>query len=194
MPLIGLKTKLDEVGLGALSASHSHWQNVVALLVKHAALIIVVPSWRSSVTWEVNYLLSNDMLNKTLFIMPRAQENNSNDFEAEWNKTVNSIAINCQLILPKYDKSGALISTGYYGYRSIPLGFVYGQFYAVGFKSISRAKLIRQVNQLLGTGENSKRPPHISSLPRFRSILARCYYRPGFGVVFCCMIILSSIF
>jgi hypothetical protein len=66
--LVALGESLEHFGAGRIASSEAAWQDAAIRLIRHAALILVVPSTRPGTLWEIEYLLTNGHMNKTVFL------------------------------------------------------------------------------------------------------------------------------
>jgi hypothetical protein len=66
--LITLGESLEHFGAGRIVSSEAGWQEAARRLIHHAALIIVLPSTRPGTLWEIEYLLANGYMRKTVFL------------------------------------------------------------------------------------------------------------------------------
>lgn len=69
-PLVGLGRRGVGLGAGKIETDDATWREKVAMLAKAAKLILIVPGASESVQWELNHLLDNGLLTKTVFFMP----------------------------------------------------------------------------------------------------------------------------
>lgn len=67
---VGDRDFKKRTGPGLLSIGDEPWQKLVCKLIKRSEKVFIMP-WPSKGTlWEIKYLIENDYLGKTLFIMP----------------------------------------------------------------------------------------------------------------------------
>jgi hypothetical protein len=71
IPLVGLGRPGEAIGAGRYMTDDVDWQSVFEPLASAASGIIVVPSLTSGTRWEIEWIVQNKMLNKTLFIYPQ---------------------------------------------------------------------------------------------------------------------------
>jgi hypothetical protein len=69
-PLIALGARGETVGAARILLSEEVWQQYAALLMEQASVIYCCPSRHVGTQWELNYLIDNKLLHKTVFIIP----------------------------------------------------------------------------------------------------------------------------
>ncbi|MEM7765988.1 MAG: hypothetical protein AAF253_00700 [Pseudomonadota bacterium] len=69
-PMVALGAPLEHVGAGRILVSDGTWQRAIAGLMDAAALIVLLPSSRAGTAFEVNRILDNGLLGKTVIIDP----------------------------------------------------------------------------------------------------------------------------
>lgn len=67
-PLIALGESLEHVGAGRIKSTDANWQVAVGRLMCKALLIVIVPSSRPGTLWEIQQLLAENYIAKTVFI------------------------------------------------------------------------------------------------------------------------------
>src|SRR5215469_2700534 len=100
-PLIGLGRPGEAIGVGRIDTSEAQWKSEIEKLASAAQSIFVIPSDHEGTKWEINYLISNHLLSKTVFVMP---PNGSNDVQLDWEKSRSQLPIE----MPPYSKDGML--------------------------------------------------------------------------------------
>jgi hypothetical protein len=71
-PLIGLGSDDDSHdGAGRVAVSDDDWKDIVSVLAKKATIRFIVPLDYPSTQWELKWLIDNDLVNGTLFLMPQ---------------------------------------------------------------------------------------------------------------------------
>jgi hypothetical protein len=100
-PVIAVGRKLP-VGPGYVTSED--WQTDVGLLMKHAAAILLLPDNTPGMVYEVNHIIQNSYLLKTLFIGPPS-ERNTKHWETHWQE-ITSLLESAGLQVPQYRGSG----------------------------------------------------------------------------------------
>ncbi|MFL5330273.1 MAG: hypothetical protein ACJ8C4_15335 [Gemmataceae bacterium] len=73
-PLIALGTPGEHFGAGRILTDDAHWAELVYLLANAAETIYLVPSSRKGVVWEVQWLVKDGLIEKTIFLNPPKTE------------------------------------------------------------------------------------------------------------------------
>ena len=68
-PILGLGQRGEHFGVGRLPTSESHWQDIVLRLIQKAGSIIVVPSYHEGTLWEIEQLVSQQLIYKCIFYL-----------------------------------------------------------------------------------------------------------------------------
>ena len=117
IPLVGLGTPGEFVGAGRVPSTAETWQSDVAALAAQALVIFVLPSGRNSVLWEIDWILANKLLPKTIFVLPAgrflAGLMRKSDGEFDWKGTWGQIvaaAAERKIHFPDYHKDGQLFT------------------------------------------------------------------------------------
>jgi hypothetical protein len=103
MPVIGLGKPGEALGVGRIFVDEEAWKSAVSELMKRAALIICVPSSHPGSLWELNHLIQNGYLTKTLFLMPPS-EVSPKEIHKDWVQLVEHTKI-IGLAFPDYPQS-----------------------------------------------------------------------------------------
>lgn len=69
-PLVCLGQSLEHVGAGRIAVDDASWKEAVLRLCGKAALIVMLPSSRSGTLWEIEHVLSSNLIDRTVFIDP----------------------------------------------------------------------------------------------------------------------------
>jgi hypothetical protein len=102
-PLIGLGKPGEAVGVGRIDTSETQWKSEIEKLASAAQSIFVIPSDHEGTKWEINYLISNHFLSKTVFVMPPSR---SDEVQFDWEKSRGQLPIE----MPPYFEEGMLFT------------------------------------------------------------------------------------
>lgn len=100
-PLIALGQPGEYEGAARIPSTDEDWMDLVKLLMPAAMRLLVVPSHHKGTRDEVELIIANRFLNKTIFVMPPESD------AAEWAKTAEALKV-LGVMLPPYDKAGAV--------------------------------------------------------------------------------------
>jgi hypothetical protein len=103
-PIIGLGVR-GEIGVGRIESNEKSWKSNITVLATNASMILLLPFTSEGVKWEIDLLLSNTLLNKTIFLMP--PDSRYIDPKREWEKAT-ELYSNFGLKLPVYNSDGVL--------------------------------------------------------------------------------------
>jgi hypothetical protein len=70
MPALALGRPGEAIGVGRIQTDDSSWKTAAAELMSRASLILCVPSAHHGTAWELEQIVQNGYLAKTLFFMP----------------------------------------------------------------------------------------------------------------------------
>jgi hypothetical protein len=70
LPVVALGKPGEAFGVGRILVDENNWQSAASELMSRASLIICLPSSHPGSHWEMNQILQNHYLSKTVFIMP----------------------------------------------------------------------------------------------------------------------------
>jgi hypothetical protein len=104
-PLVALGEPGEHLGAGRIKTTDADWQQAVKALVGKAKAVLIIPSDRPGTLWEVQYLRSEGLLPKTVFIMP--PEARGFDWRARWNDARKALG-DFGAALPEYDRHGLM--------------------------------------------------------------------------------------
>lgn len=107
-PVVCLGIPGEAVGAARLQTDEKAWKGVLHLLATKARAIVCIPSHRQGTAWEVALLQREQMLEKTVLCMPWSSPRL--DVPAEWEYTRRSLGEAVGLILPTYERNGALLT------------------------------------------------------------------------------------
>ncbi|MEL6323145.1 MAG: hypothetical protein AAFQ84_02820 [Pseudomonadota bacterium] len=116
--MIGLGRPLEHIGAGRIPVDDETWQDTVARLMEHAKLIVLLPSPAGGTRWEVDRLLSSDLMTKTVIVDPPnlASEREDYDPAVEW-AAMREVFRDKGYALPDDDRAGQLV---YFGDQTEP--------------------------------------------------------------------------
>lgn len=100
-PLIGLGKPGEAVGVGRIAIEGSEWQRAIQTLAQAAQSIFVIPSDHDGTRWELDYLREQNLLSKSVFVMP---PNASDQIIHDWERSRGQLPI----YMPPYSKKGML--------------------------------------------------------------------------------------
>jgi hypothetical protein len=85
-PLVALGEPLEHVGAGRIRVEEDTWRGAVEVLTGSADLIVLLPSSRAGTLWEVERILSSDLISRTVFVDPpnRVRKDSTYAQGAEW--------------------------------------------------------------------------------------------------------------
>lgn len=85
-PMIALGEPLEHEGAGRIAVPEGQWQTSIEALMDAAALILLLPSPRAGTLWEIDQLIANGHLAKTLIIDPPNHRSSRDDYDpvTEW--------------------------------------------------------------------------------------------------------------
>lgn len=87
-PLVALGQPLEHLGAGRILTTDANWKTVALRLMLQAELIILLPSSREGTLWEIDTILTRDMIRRTIIIDPpnleRQRAAKRYDHAVEW--------------------------------------------------------------------------------------------------------------
>jgi hypothetical protein len=72
IPLLALGRPGEAIGAGRVKTTDEDWQRIFESLAKAATGFMVVPSLTSGTWWEIDWLVHNKLIRKTVFICPES--------------------------------------------------------------------------------------------------------------------------
>ena len=106
---------LKEPSPGRAFLPDDDWKSNFELFAKAAHSIIVIPGYTPSTMWEIEWLKTNFLLDKTIFIMPgHINKDESFNITQFWDKTIENLS-DIGIELPKYQYEGLLFKMNAYG-------------------------------------------------------------------------------
>jgi hypothetical protein len=117
IPLVGLGKPGEQEGAGRWPTSDATWQADVEVLARAALLLFLLPSARAGTLWELDWIIANRLLGKTVFVQPpydakrrRGKEPKPlYDWEAAW-KEVRAAGLTRSLKFPEFRRRGAFFT------------------------------------------------------------------------------------
>ncbi|MEL6258270.1 MAG: hypothetical protein AAFQ67_04340 [Pseudomonadota bacterium] len=113
-PLVALGEPLEHIGAGRIKVTDADWQAVAARLMDEAELIILLPSSRAGTLWEVDRILSSDLIERTVIVDPPNATIRGIDYDqaGEW-AAVQAAFAEKDYALPDDDRAGRLVFFGH---------------------------------------------------------------------------------
>ena len=108
---IGLGQSLEHLGAGRISSDDASWRPAVLALMRHAELIVMLPAARPGTQWELEQLLTRNLIAKTVFIDAPHHSVTGYRQEAEWGEVRRLLAAH-GYDLPPDDPTGRVIAFG----------------------------------------------------------------------------------
>ena len=117
MPIVALGKPGEVRGVGRILTDENNWKFAACKLMKLSSLIFCVPSGHPGTTWELDKIIHNGYLTKTVFLMPPdPSDPRQNIFRHKWRTMRNdwSTAVahmkSHDIIVPDYQKVGLLFA------------------------------------------------------------------------------------
>jgi hypothetical protein len=107
LPLIALGRPGEHIGAGRLPVADEDWREVFQHLIRSAKWVVMIPSDEGETRWEVEQLVTQGYLNKTIFIMPPMPRTRQPDVAVYWERARTSLQA-LPIQLPKYTEAGQL--------------------------------------------------------------------------------------
>ena len=107
LPLVALGRPGEHIGAGRLAVADDDWQAVFHRMIRDATWIVMIPSHEGETRWEIEQLVTQDYLGKTVFVMPPMLRSQKLDVAEYW-KGVREGLQPFSIQLPKYTGSGQL--------------------------------------------------------------------------------------
>jgi hypothetical protein len=101
------RTELDRFGPGRLTSDDAEWKDVVRVLANEAHAIIVLPVCTEGTCWEIDWVTTNKLLSKTVFVMPPSNDENADWWARKW-RELSEWALHMRLRFPEYSTQGVL--------------------------------------------------------------------------------------
>lgn len=84
-PLVALgNPEVQAFGAGKITTYDETWRNDLTLLGKNSDMIIVVPCATEGTSWEIEWVVINKFLKKTVFVMPPSSRDRQQWWEENW--------------------------------------------------------------------------------------------------------------
>lgn len=119
LPLVALGRPGEAIGAGRIAVEDAEWKAVFQRLIEAARWIVMIPCDQGETRWEVEQLVVQGRLGKTVFIMPPALKHGAIDMAPLWRQLRAGLA-DAGVCLPAYTPAGQLFRLGPQGrfYRS----------------------------------------------------------------------------
>ncbi|MCZ4306309.1 hypothetical protein O4G98_16350 [Zoogloeaceae bacterium G21618-S1] len=119
LPLLALGRPGEAMGAGRIAVADAVWKPMFQLLIERARWIVMMPSDQGETRWEVQQLVAQQRLGKTVFIMPPALKCGHIDLPDYW-RHVRTGLLADGVSLPAYAPAGQVFRLGRGGrfYRS----------------------------------------------------------------------------
>lgn len=122
VPLVALGKPGEQLGAGRILSDEEHWKTKLETLVKAATLIFVIPSVRPGTLWEIDWIIENRALRKTLWIQPPMRggwmdgllglgRTGGVDWKLAW-EPIAAKLLERGISAPAYQKNGAIFTIG----------------------------------------------------------------------------------
>jgi hypothetical protein len=120
-PVVALGRPGEHFGAGRILTDDASWQEDLAVLAKSATLLLVLPSTRPGTQWEIDWIIDNRMLHKTLWLQPPTQQGRLQDWlglngqrfdwKSAWQPILERLGER-GISVPAYQKDGAIFTFG----------------------------------------------------------------------------------
>jgi hypothetical protein len=118
MPIIGLGKPGEIQGVGRILADEQTWKVAASELLRDSSLIICMVSDHPGTVWELNEIIHNGYLSKTVFLMPpdRSDPSSKKFVNNTWKTMIddwNTAAAHMKsfgIVIPGYQKNGLLFA------------------------------------------------------------------------------------
>lgn len=120
IPLVALGKPGEHHGAGRILTSDDRWQSDLALLADKATILFMVPSVRPGTLWEVDRIISDRLLHKTIWFQPPTRtgwlrkltrRQNEFDWVAAWGPIAAQLRSR-DIDFPDYDRQGCIFTIG----------------------------------------------------------------------------------
>lgn len=105
-PMVAMGRPGEAVGAGRIAAQDADWEADIAVLMKRATGILLIPSHRPGTLWEMDRLKAEGILDKVIFVMP-PRARGQLDTEERW-EAARKIMADHGLDAPAYEDRGLL--------------------------------------------------------------------------------------
>jgi hypothetical protein len=106
-PLVALGLPGENMGAARIRVEDATWKEDVERLLTHATGLLVIPSAHQGTMWEIEDLKRNNLLTKSVFIMPPRTK--QFDWSVKWEQAARALAP-IGITLPRYQEHGLLFS------------------------------------------------------------------------------------
>ena len=127
-PMIAAGPEPPYHGADRISLDQNSWKSDVSRLILGADILFLAPATSPGTLWEIEFVLKEHLLHKTIWIMPTSENKNVNEdfslsslplvslnpnrdrYKNEWLKTQQVLSDTFHLSLPWFDDAGAIFS------------------------------------------------------------------------------------
>lgn len=117
IPLVALGRSGEHFGAGRIKADELKWKEDIKILAKHATILFILPSERPGTQWEIDWVIKNNYLYKTIFILPPNKSfftilpkgRKNFQWEKKWNSLI-PLMHEKGFEFPDYDKAGYIFA------------------------------------------------------------------------------------
>lgn len=116
-PLIALGQPLEHVGAGRILVDETGWREAIRLLMRHAELIVMLPSSRAGTLHEIEMIIDSDLIERTVLVdPPNIARSKQFDHGSEWAQ-VREVFASRNFTVPADSRAGLLL---FYGKQRAP--------------------------------------------------------------------------
>jgi len=94
-----------------IQTNDATWKNDLTLLGRYADMIVVVPCATEGTSWEIEWVMINKFLKKTVFVMPPSLGNRQQWWEEKW-VALKRWSRYLGLAFPDYSSDGLFFALG----------------------------------------------------------------------------------
>lgn len=106
-PLVGLGLPGENIGAARIRVEDADWKADIQQLLTHATGVLLLPSDHEGTKWEIEFLQKENLLQKTVFIMPPSTP--AFDWRAKWQQAAEALQ-RLTIALPQYSSRGLLFT------------------------------------------------------------------------------------
>ncbi len=111
LPLLALGRPGEAIGAGRIAVSDEVWRAMFWQLTDGARWIVMIPSDQGETRWEVQQLVSRQLLGKTVFVMPPVLKRGGIDVSDYWRQVRTGLVAD-GVSLPAYTPAGQVFRLG----------------------------------------------------------------------------------
>jgi hypothetical protein len=105
--LLGLGLPGENLGAARIRVEDTEWKAAIERLLTRAAGVLLLPSAHQGTRWEIAFLQKQDLLQKTVFIMP--PRTHQFDWRTRWQQAAEALQ-ELAIALPEYSERGLLFT------------------------------------------------------------------------------------